>query len=175
MPSQYGELRHTNGCNRFGSLGHPSKFQRVSRLGFVTAATSLNGGQPNFAPFLAVSWTATLYIHFRGLLSTNGISSCKIHFASKSCVLLYWQRYCTALQQRTSAKRCGIVQLRNGITELSQRAPRVFGWAAITLASAHILVSFFSRKNNLSLHVSDAVSNKILIDKTHGHFKVAKT
>jgi len=37
------------------SLGHPSKFQRVSRLGFVTAPTSLNGGQPNFARWLAVS------------------------------------------------------------------------------------------------------------------------
>jgi len=29
---------------------------------------------------------------------------CKIHFVSKSCVLLHWQRYCTALQQRVSAK-----------------------------------------------------------------------
>jgi len=37
------------------SLGHPSKFQRVSRLGSVTAATSLTGGQPNFARRLAVS------------------------------------------------------------------------------------------------------------------------
>jgi len=55
------------------SLRHPSKFQRVSRLGFVTAATSLNGGQPNFARCLAVSWTGTLYIHFPGLLPRNGI------------------------------------------------------------------------------------------------------
>jgi len=41
---------------------------------------------------------------------------CKIHFASKSCVLLYWQRYCTALQQGASAKLCRVVQeidLRN--------------------------------------------------------------
>jgi len=29
---------------------------------------------------------------------------------------------------------------RNGITELSQKAPPIFGWAAITLASAHIVV-----------------------------------
>ena len=36
------------------SLGHPSKFQRVSRLGFVTLPTSLNGRQPNFARCLAV-------------------------------------------------------------------------------------------------------------------------
>jgi len=38
-----------NGRDRLASLGHPSKFQRFSHLGFVTAATSLNGGQPNFA------------------------------------------------------------------------------------------------------------------------------
>jgi len=54
-------------------LGHPSKFQRVSRLGFVTAATSINGSQPNFAQYLAVSWAATLYIHFWRLLPHNGI------------------------------------------------------------------------------------------------------
>jgi len=52
--------------------GHPSKFQRVSRLGFVTAATSLNGSQPNFARCLAVSRAGTLYIHFRRLLPRNG-------------------------------------------------------------------------------------------------------
>jgi len=41
----------------------PSKFQRVSRLVFVTAPTSLNGGQQN------VSWAGTLCIHFWGLLT----------------------------------------------------------------------------------------------------------
>ena len=30
---QYGELRHTSGWDRFVTFGHPSKFQRVSRLG----------------------------------------------------------------------------------------------------------------------------------------------
>jgi len=34
---------------------------------------------------------------------------CRIDFTSKSCVL-YWQRYCMALQQRASAKLCGVVQ-----------------------------------------------------------------
>jgi len=34
---QYGELRSTSGWDRFTSLGHPCKFQRVSRLGSVTA------------------------------------------------------------------------------------------------------------------------------------------
>ena len=69
--SQYGELRPTRGCDRLGSLVHPSKFQPVSRLAFVTAATSLTGGQPNFAQCLAVSGAATSYI---GLLPLDGIS-----------------------------------------------------------------------------------------------------
>ena len=53
-----------------------------------------------------------------------------IRFASKSCVLLYWQRYCTSLKQSASAKLCGV----------QQKAPPIFSRAAITLASAHLLV-----------------------------------
>ena len=56
MFSQYGELRPTNGWHLLASLRHPSKFQRVSRLCFTTAPTSLNGGQQNFAGCLTVSW-----------------------------------------------------------------------------------------------------------------------
>ena len=60
-------------------MGHPCKFQRVLRLGFVTAATSLNGSQPNFARCLAVycilytslGWY-TIYL-ILGLLPGNGI------------------------------------------------------------------------------------------------------
>jgi len=63
----YDELRPTNGWDRLAGLGHPSKFQRVSRLGFVTAP-SLNGGQLNFARYLAVSCAGILCIHFWGLL-----------------------------------------------------------------------------------------------------------
>jgi len=73
MNPQYGELQPTNGSDRFTSFGHPNKFQRVSHLGFVTSATSLNGGEPNFARSLAISWAGTLYIHFRGLLPPDGI------------------------------------------------------------------------------------------------------
>jgi len=49
MSPQYGELRPTNGWDRFGSLGNPSYFQRVSRLGSVTARQSSSERQPNFA------------------------------------------------------------------------------------------------------------------------------
>jgi len=73
MSSQYGELRSTNGWDQFGCLRHPSKFQQVSHLGFLTAPTSLNGSQSNFARCLAISWAGTLHMHFRGLLPRNGI------------------------------------------------------------------------------------------------------
>jgi len=42
MSSQYGKLRPISGSDWFVSLRHPRKFQWVSLLGFVTAATSLN-------------------------------------------------------------------------------------------------------------------------------------
>jgi len=41
MSSQYRELRPTNGWDRLASLGHPSKFQRVSGLGFVNYCTDV--------------------------------------------------------------------------------------------------------------------------------------
>jgi len=46
MSSQYGELRPTNDWDLFESLGHPGKFQRVSRLSIVTARHSSIGRQP---------------------------------------------------------------------------------------------------------------------------------
>jgi len=49
MFPQYGELRPTSGWDRSGSLGDPCKFQRVSRLGSVTAQHSSIGRQLNFA------------------------------------------------------------------------------------------------------------------------------
>ena len=50
MSPQYGELRRpTSGWDRFTSLGHPCKFQRLSHLGSVTARHSNSGHQPNFA------------------------------------------------------------------------------------------------------------------------------
>jgi len=48
MFPQYGEL-WPRGWDRFGSLGHPSYFQRLPRLGSVTARQSSSERQPNFA------------------------------------------------------------------------------------------------------------------------------
>jgi len=60
MSSQYAELRPINGWDLLASLGHPSKFHRVSRLDFVTAPTSLNGRQPNFARF----WSSPSLVYY---------------------------------------------------------------------------------------------------------------
>ena len=73
MSLQYGELQSISGWDQFISLGHPSKFQQVSHVGFVPAPMSLSERQPYFAWCLAVSWAGTLYIHFRGLLPANWI------------------------------------------------------------------------------------------------------
>ena len=75
----------------------------------------------------------TICIHFRGLLPQRNFAGCKIEFASKSCVLLYWQRYCTELEQWASAKLCGMEQGRELRNFCSSFAPPVFSGAAITL------------------------------------------
>jgi len=79
-----------------------------------------------------VSWAGTLYTHFRGLLPP-----CKIHFASKFCAILYWQRCCTAPEQLTSAKLCDVVQgmeLRNFCSSsFSSEGAACIPRAAITL------------------------------------------
>ena len=132
---------HYNGWDRFGSLRHP---QQIS-TGNVLPLLLQRRRSPEANQTLQDVWPSPGLVHyvytFRGSCPWRNFVRCKIHFASKSCVLLYWQRYCTALEQRASAKLCGAVQrTRNGITELSQRSPPIFGRAAITLASA--LVSF---------------------------------
>jgi len=81
-----------------------------------------------------------IYI-FGGSCPWRNFARCIVHFAFKSCVLLYWHRYCTALEQWPSAKLRGVVQgmelrnFRRGRHLYSAgRPPR---WA-----SAHILVIF---------------------------------
>jgi len=71
------------------------------------------------------------------VLCSNAV---KIHFASKFCVLLYWQHYCTALEQWASAKVCGV----------QQRAPPIFGRAAITLGVSEVSEQFL---NGISAHI----------------------
>ena len=124
MSSQYGEHRPTSRWDLLASLGHPCKFQRVSRLGSVTAATSLTGGQSNFARCLAITWAGRLCIDFGRLLPHNGIlPRASFTLRPPSLALSYWQRYCTAIEQWARAKLCGV----------EHRMPPIFGRATIML------------------------------------------
>ena len=49
MPLQYADHRPTSSWDLLASLGHPCKFQQVSRLGSVTALHCSSRRQPNFA------------------------------------------------------------------------------------------------------------------------------
>ena len=121
MSSQYGELRPTNGWDQFGSWGHPNKFQRLSHLAVRRRYYSdvAHRRPPKLCTMFGrfLDWCTMHYVYIsRAVAPRRNFGRCKVHFASKSCVLLYWQRYCTALKQGASAKLCGVVQgmeLRN--------------------------------------------------------------
>ena len=107
-------------------MGRPSKYQRVSRLGFVTAPISLNGGQPNFARCLAVSWAGTLYIHFRA--SCPLTEFCQLQ--NSTCFQVLRSPVLAALLHGSRA--VGVSQTLRRSAE-GQKAPLIFGRAAITL------------------------------------------
>jgi len=141
MSPQYGELRPTSGWDRFGSLRHPSEFQRISLLAFATAATSLSGGQPNFARCFAVSYTGTLYISFQGLLPADGIlrgAKFTLHpTLAFSYIGSVTARHSTSGHEPSFAawnKEWNYATLVKGAIYIA--------WAAIHCASAHILVVF---------------------------------
>ena len=72
-------------------------------------------------------WRSPGLVHYIYIFGSScplaEFARCKIYFVSKSCILLYWQHYCMALEQWASAKLCGV----------QQRALFIFGRAAITL------------------------------------------
>jgi len=70
MSTQYGELGPLTaeiGSGVWGTSANFNGFRVFASL--LHAATSLTGGQQNFARSLAVSWAGTLDVHFRGLFA----------------------------------------------------------------------------------------------------------
>jgi len=127
MSLQYGELRPTNGWNLLASLGHPGKFKPVSRLGLATASTSLNGGQQNLQD---VSPSPGL-IHYIYIFGTEFFQ-----LQNSLCVQVLRSPILPAILHGTRAADVSQTlwrDTRNGITELLQTAPPIFGWTAITL------------------------------------------
>jgi len=103
--------------------GTPANFNRF-HLGFLTAPTSLNIGQPNFVRCLAVSWASILYIHFLGLLSPNGILPGAKFSLQPSLAFSYIGSSPILATLLHGTRALGVSQTlrhgtRNGITELS--------------------------------------------------------
>jgi len=95
-------------------------------------SASLKSDQPNFARSLAISWAGTLHIHFRGCCLL--IEFCQVQ--NSLCVPSLAFCYIGSVTARYS--NSGVSQnlrchTRNLSMELSQWAPPIFGWAAITL------------------------------------------
>ena len=144
---------------------HPSKFQWVSRYGFVTAATSFSGGQPHFVRCMAVSWAGSRYMHFRGLpldgISPRANSLCAQVLRSPILAALLH-----SLESWSSAKLCGV----------QQRASPIFGRATITLGigSHSSFISFsilkFSVSISLSLLILPLSQRGVKYYITHGIF-----
>jgi len=141
VSSQYGELRPTSGWDQLATLGHCSKFQPVLRLGFISAPTLLNGGQPNFAHV----WPSPALLHciyiFGG--SCPVTEFCQVQ--NSLCVQVL--RSPTLAMLLHSIRAVGVKQTlrhgtRNGITELLQTVPHILGRAVITMGIGYILVSF---------------------------------
>ena len=111
------------------SFGHPSKFERVW-LRYCTDVA--HRCEPNFARCLAVSCGGILRIHFRWLLSPNGILPAAKFTLRSSLLISYISSFLhgsRAVDVSQSLRR----GTRNGITDLSRKAPSIFGRAAITL------------------------------------------
>jgi len=109
MFPQYGELRPTNGWDWFGSLRHPSKFQRFRILpSLLQRRRSVEANQT-----LHDVWPSPGLVHY--IRDTF------------SGALAPWRNFARCISQTL---RRGT---RNGITELLQRVPLIFGRAAITL------------------------------------------
>ena len=142
--SHNSELRPISGWDRLVSSRHPSIFQRVSRLGFVTTLTLLNGGQPNFARCLAASCAGRIFIRFEGSCPVTEFyqvqnSLCMPVLRSPILPTLLYGTWAVGVSQTL---RRGT---RNGITELSlRRGCHLYSVGRPSrLASAHILLCIY--------------------------------
>jgi len=80
------------------------------------------------------------YIYIFGAFAPwQNFAMCKIHFVSKSCILQYWQQYCTVHDQWASAKLCCNVQGMELQNFRRWHHLYLAGWPS-RWASAHILV-----------------------------------
>ena len=132
MSLQYGELRLNNVWDLLASLGHPSKFERISRLGFITAPTSLKGDERCLHDVWP-SLDLVHYIHFGGSCPLTEFARRKIHFTSKSCDLAFSYIGSVTAQHSSTGRQPNCLAFSRRHHLYSARRPS--RWA-----STHILV-----------------------------------
>jgi len=82
----------------------------------------------------------------------------KFTLRPKSCVLLYWQRYCTALEQLASAKICGVLYKEWNCGTFAE------GATYIRLGGHHV-----GHRPTFSLHLKKIVTgNSLVKDMVYG-------
>ena len=95
--ANFGQLTDEIGSGVWGTPANFNGFRVLASLLQRRRSTEAN-------QILHDVWPSHGLVHciyvFGGSCSLTEFRYVQIHFASKSCVLLYWQRYCTALQQR---------------------------------------------------------------------------
>ena len=128
MSPQYGKLSPL-----LAGLGHPSKFQRVLRLGFLLQRQrSAEANQTLHHVWPSPALVHYIYTLFGGFCLL--MEFCQVQ--TSLCVQVLRSPILAALLHDSrpvgvsQALQCGT---RNGIMELLQTAPPIFGWAAITL------------------------------------------
>jgi len=82
------------------------------------------------------------YVYIFGAVAPYWNSArCNIHIVSKFCVLLYWHRYCTTLEQCASAKLCGAFDKEGNYGTFAPRLRHLYSAGRPSRwAFAHILV-----------------------------------
>ena len=133
MSPQYGDRRPTNGWDMLVSLGHTSKLQPISRLGsWLCYCTDEAQRRSTKLCRMSGRLQGWYTIHtFFGFCPSNGIL-----LQNLLCVHILRSTILAALLHGTRAAAVSQTfwhGTRNGIMELSQRAPPIFGWAAFTL------------------------------------------
>jgi len=133
--------RPTWGWDQFRSLGHPSKFQQVSHVGFVTAATLLTGGKPNLHDVWQSAGLLRYIYIFRGSYPLTEICHVQdsLYVQGLHSAILALLVHGTAAW--TSAKLCGVVH-RMELGNFCRGQHLYSAGHPSRWASAHILVNY---------------------------------
>ena len=160
MSSQYGELRPTNVWDLLASLGHPSKFQRVLRLGFVNYCTDVAQRKSTKLCTMfdhLLGWY-TIYT-FWGLLPSNEILL-GAKFTLRQILAFFYIGRVTARHSSSGRQpNCACIFTRQG-------GHSVRHWA-VELSSCHLFY-FWCQNNLLNFFLNDTIQLLLTGDNSVG-------